>query len=168
MFLLNETDFFQNMWKYFIHHLDSSEEKSDIICEHYEKEISCSKDHLIQITYANYGRSSEIPCQGKRKYITTNCKSKKSLALAKKLCDGNNQCKIKALNSVWGNSCPGVIKYMDIRYQCLRKTDNELEHVKGGTGEMANPFKAVFIRDHSFTKCEICSKLTIRTPKQRH
>ena len=33
---------------------------------------------------------------------------------------------------------------MDIRYQCLRKTDNGLEHVKGGTGEMANPFKAVF------------------------
>ena len=105
--------------------LDSSEENSEIICEHYEKEITCPPGQSIKVAYANYGRTSDIPCQGKRKYITTNCKSKNSLTKAKDLCEGKRSCRLKALNSFWENTCPGVIKYLDIRYQCIGKIHEE-------------------------------------------
>lgn len=117
---------------------DSSEESAEIVCEHYQKEITCELGQTIKVAYANYGRTSEIPCQGKRKYITTNCKSKKSLAVAKSLCNGKRACRLKALNSVWGNACPGVIKYLDIRYQCVGdiQQDGKTQH---GAHFLTNP-----------------------------
>ena len=104
-----------------IYILESSEENAEIICEHFVKDISCTNGQTIKVVYANYGRTSEIPCQGKRKYIMKDCRSKDSLAMAKNLCEGKTSCHIKALNSIWGNTCPGVIKYMDIRFQCVGK-----------------------------------------------
>lgn len=95
--------------------------------------ISCPSNQTISIAYANYGRTSEIPCQGKRKYIMTNCKSKTTLIMAKALCEGRRECRITALNTYWGNPCPGILKYMDIRYQCVGQILQENgTQVRGG------------------------------------
>lgn len=100
-------------------YVGSLEENGEIICEHYEKTISCPAGKVIKVGYTNYGRTSDIPCQGARKYITTNCRSKTSLKIATKECQGKKSCTLKALNSIWGNPCQGVIKYLDVRYQCV-------------------------------------------------
>ena len=118
--------------------IGSLEESGEIICEHYQKEIACPPGKSIKIGYANYGRTSDVPCQGARKYITTNCKSKTSLAIAKRECQGKMNCTLKALNSVWGNPCEGVIKYLDVRYQCVTSLSNgrhDDERTLNNTGE---------------------------------
>ena len=114
---------------FYFFHLGVSDNNGEIICEHFQKNITCPTGQIIKLGYANYGRTSDIPCQSIRKYITRTCKSTDSLKIAKKECEGKNHCVAKALNSVFGNPCPGVIKYLELRYQCVpEKTSNAIKN----------------------------------------
>ena len=115
--------------------LGSLEENGEIICEHYSKDIQCPVGKVIKIGYANYGRTSDIPCQGARKYITTNCRSNSAFRIASTECQGKSNCTLKALNSIWGNPCPGVIKYLDVRYQCVTPIEGSNQSTQGRIGK---------------------------------
>ena len=104
----------------------NSEENGEIICEHFEKNITCPYGQVIKVENANYGRTSQIPCQNSRKYITTNCKASNSLQKTKEICEGKRTCILRALNTVYGNPCPGVIKYLEFRFQCVNSPNSEM------------------------------------------
>ena len=44
---------------------------------------------------------------------------KKSLQKCQATCDGSNSCNVKAINSVFGDPCPGKGKVLSMSYQCV-------------------------------------------------
>ena len=82
------------------------------------KEIKCPEGQLIFVADAMYGRQSINVCPtiwDKE----TNCKSDLSLSVVRANCHMKNSCKITARTDAFGDPCPGVRKYLQVRYQCV-------------------------------------------------
>ena len=92
--------------------------------------ISCADNPgtVIQITFANFGRSSTSICvptaiedivKGQR----TDClrKVEHVLVLARSECQGKTQCELKAYAQIFGDTCPGTFKYLEVHYYCKIK-----------------------------------------------
>lgn len=89
-----------------------------LICEYQSKNISCPADQVIEMVYANYGRTSSRPCAWGT-HQDTNCTLPSSTNVAREYCDGHNSCELVAKNSMWKvNPCPGIIKYVELKYIC--------------------------------------------------
>ncbi|XP_065064969.1 nematocyst expressed protein 6-like [Rhopilema esculentum] len=89
-----------------------------IACNLNVKEIKCPVGQLIYVADAMYGRQSIYVCPTiwDRE---TNCKSDSSLSVVRANCHMKNSCKITARTDAFGDPCPGVRKYLQVRYQCV-------------------------------------------------
>ncbi|XP_070562243.1 L-rhamnose-binding lectin ELEL-1-like [Ptychodera flava] len=86
-------------------------------CEHDKHDtitLSCSRGGTIHIWYAMYGRLETNVCPDS---ATTNCRSASSLSATNRLCEGRNSCQVSARNSVFGEPCQGVGKYLEVVYE---------------------------------------------------
>lgn len=89
-----------------------------LICEYQSRTISCPSDQVIEIVYANYGRTSIRPCAWGTHH-DTNCTLPSAINTAREVCNGRNSCELVAKNSMWKvNPCPGIIKYVEVKYIC--------------------------------------------------
>ena len=87
------------------------------ICENSQRTISCPRNMVIRIRSANYGRLNGKTCPSKL-IKTTNCRSKKSLSVVIKSCNGKRSCRLIAKNNVFGDPCVGTFKYLRVDYLC--------------------------------------------------
>lgn len=89
-----------------------------IICEYESKTIKCPGDQLIEVVNANYGRTSSRPCAWGTHQMT-NCTLPSAIDTARKHCNKHNSCELIAKSGMWGaNPCPGIIKYVEVKYMC--------------------------------------------------
>ncbi|XP_063438001.1 uncharacterized protein LOC134719020 [Mytilus trossulus] len=91
-----------------------------IICERNSAFISCNSQ--ISIAEAIYGRQTDTSiCPTLVK--TSNCRSPASDGKVKSQCNGKSLCELTANNHQFGDPCPGVVKYLEVKYTCTK-----LEH----------------------------------------
>lgn len=76
------------------------------------------------MVYANYGRTSTRPCAWGTHH-DTNCTLPTAINTAREHCNDKNSCELIAKNSMWKtNPCPGIIKYVEVKYICNEVTPN--------------------------------------------
>ena len=92
---------------------------SEHVCENDNLTISCadSPNTTLYITCANFGRTSNTTCYDSNAK-STECFGSDSLSRAKGLCQNHVSCNLSASNTVFGDPCSGVSKYLEIGYEC--------------------------------------------------
>ncbi|XP_077984347.1 uncharacterized protein LOC144438987 [Glandiceps talaboti] len=85
-------------------------------CERSTLAINCNA-LSINIMYANYGRTATDVCSSGSS--VTNCIEDTSLSVVAGVCEGKVSCSIDAQNSVFGDPCSGVQKYLEVQYECV-------------------------------------------------
>lgn len=95
-----------------------------VACEHQLMKLDCPNGATIQIHSASYGRKSRTICSnGSNTDQTVTCHSASSLQKVRGKCDGNQRCSVFASNSVFGDPCHGVFKYLDVQYSCFTQCE---------------------------------------------
>ena len=91
---------------------------SEHVCELGYLTISCAHrpNTTLYKTYANYGRTSYGTCFD-RSAINTECIGSNSLLIASGLCQNHVSCTVVANNTVFGDPCSGVSKYLELGYE---------------------------------------------------
>ena len=95
---------------------------NEIVCEKFyyglqKKTINCYFNEVISVKKANYGRTSKNICGTSN---TTTCYSHNSFDIISNNCGGKQYCTIKASNSIFGDPCVGVEKYLRVVYECVK------------------------------------------------
>merc|ERR1711962_939743 len=118
-------------------------------CEHHRLDISCEAGKVLRIDWATYGRLDGRTNCGKQGIHKRNCRASKSLEIVKNRCQSKRTCSINAWNSVFGDPCYGVKKYLEVYYQCISSEDTfkcgkkgktQLMRIVGGTETQVNEF----------------------------
>merc|ERR1711915_795693 len=86
-------------------------------CEGSSLTLSCNAGESITVIYAQYGRSTGAICPGTNSGQT--CYNPSSINTVRGSCNGQQSCTVSATNSVFGDPCPNVYKYLDVYYFCL-------------------------------------------------
>ncbi|XP_065297125.1 latrophilin Cirl-like isoform X5 [Dermacentor albipictus] len=89
-------------------------------CEGSQLRISCDAGHLVQLIRANYGRFSISICNehGTLDW-SVDCMSPRSFRVMQQSCDVKKGCTLPASTDVFGDPCPGTLKYLEAHYQCI-------------------------------------------------
>ena len=89
------------------------------VCHYNTATIGCPAGLVLKIDKAFWGRVQKDLCH----YVSvTNCGLQEISATTKKLqgmCDNAPSCKIHAIETVLGNQCSSVSKYLEINYTCI-------------------------------------------------
>ncbi|XP_076814782.1 L-rhamnose-binding lectin CSL3-like [Clavelina lepadiformis] len=86
-------------------------------CEHQTPvRVSCPAHYVIDVQDAFYGRLEKDRCGWNK---NDHCKAGNSLTIIKENCQNENSCILKAHNSVFGDPCHGVVKYIKFVYECV-------------------------------------------------
>uniref|UniRef100_A0A158R432 Latrophilin Cirl n=1 Tax=Syphacia muris TaxID=451379 RepID=A0A158R432_9BILA len=95
-----------------------------VVCEGDYANFSCPEGKYISLNIANYGRFSLGICNkdGVADWSTT-CQNSQTLGILQDFCDGRRVCKF-LVDERWfeRDPCPGVSKYLEASYSCLRVT----------------------------------------------
>ena len=97
-------------------------EHIEIVCEksYYgiqSKAITCPLNEVISVKNANYGRTEKEICGTSS---TIACYSRNSFEIVSNKCAGKQDCIIEASNSISGDPCVGVEKYLRVVYKCIK------------------------------------------------
>ncbi|XP_064477138.1 latrophilin Cirl-like isoform X2 [Ornithodoros turicata] len=89
-------------------------------CEGGQLHIACDEGHLVQLIRANYGRFSISICNehGNLDW-SVDCMSHRSFRVMQQSCDLKKGCTLPASTAVFGDPCPGTLKYLEAHYQCI-------------------------------------------------
>ncbi|TKS77257.1 L-rhamnose-binding lectin SML [Collichthys lucidus] len=74
---------------------------------------------IIHVYGADYGRRDQTTCSYKQppsQIQNTDCSNPTNIVSDS--CNGENSCTVKASNSVFGESCAGTLKYLEVAYMC--------------------------------------------------
>ncbi|XP_070563607.1 uncharacterized protein [Ptychodera flava] len=89
------------------------------ICENSQAILRCpSPGDTMHIVSANYGRTDDRTCVRGQLVSETSCISDTSFHIIYDRCEGRTTCVIPANNGVFGDPCPGVRKYLEVKYSC--------------------------------------------------
>ncbi len=97
---------------------------TDHVCEGENFHLECPTGKLISITSALYGRQTAFICND-RPISSTDCAASNSFDIVREKCDGFQSCDIAASNSVFGDPCRSVYKYLAIEYECEGRSPKE-------------------------------------------
>ncbi|XP_063691539.1 SCO-spondin-like [Bolinopsis microptera] len=105
------------IYKYLTATWECHSENSAEACEHSGIPISINcGEEMINIKHAAYGvYSNENTCGLS---YGGDCISETSLQAMKERCDGKNSCAVEALNSIFGDPCGGIYKYLTATWEC--------------------------------------------------
>lgn len=104
-------------------HLVKSQVKEVEICDNHSGNLKCGYGQRLKIKSAEYGRTDKEVCptsRGRKTTDTTTC-SLNVRPLLGKHCDNKYGCRLRSSSSRFGNPCPGVYKYLKVRYECTGK-----------------------------------------------
>ncbi|KAH3755161.1 hypothetical protein DPMN_189848 [Dreissena polymorpha] len=100
--------------------------KADIVlCETQSGTLTCSSNKKIHINWAMYGEDQGASHCSKTNDKTVRCYSQNAMATVQTLCESKSTCELKASNTVFGDPCGGVHKYLHVKYMC-RAPDKDL------------------------------------------
>lgn len=89
-------------------------------CEGSQLHIACDEGHLVQLIRANYGRFSISICNDHGTLDwSVDCMSHRSFRVMQQNCDLKKGCTLPASTAVFGDPCPGTLKYLEAHYQCI-------------------------------------------------
>lgn len=96
---------------------------TEFVCQFGSRNLVCPIGKTIEVKYANYGRIGHNVCY-RGGYRTAadrinNCYDETHTDLVKMLCDGHNSCVLYASDELFGDTCPGVYKYLQVKYGCV-------------------------------------------------
>ncbi|XP_078353646.1 L-rhamnose-binding lectin CSL3-like [Oculina patagonica] len=97
-----------------------SAEEHRRVCEHKVMTITCPDSMEINILSASYGRTQQGLCG---RNGNTKCHAGTSMRIARHECQGQPRCTLHASNTVFGDPCVGTLKYLEIKYKCVHKTE---------------------------------------------
>ena len=121
-----------------------------ITCENESVILNCFDGKVINVIEANYGRTDASTCpvttsSSTAKTTNTSCISTTTLSKIKrdfKACQGKETCDVEATSALFGDTCSGTYKYLNVSYECvndwpvLKLTDGTVE-VKNMLGEVS-------------------------------
>lgn len=89
--------------------------------------IKCDSG-VINVLRANYGRQSILKCRDhtdnrRAPIFTTDCTSRGSFEIVNFLCTNHQECSIPANSDIFGDPCAGTSKYLEVKYQCVKRND---------------------------------------------
>jgi len=153
--------------------LSTTPESHVFVCEHYQDSVTlnCQEpNHLIKITYAQYGRRSRDVCPYGN-HAKTDCGTSASENRVKEMCDGKKTCMVAARNSIFGDPCVGTVKYLEVTYTCQKPGPCTFR--KDGRYATRNVFQYLVCRNHeaSYESCrsnmiyDSCSKECVQHSK---
>uniref|UniRef100_A0A3Q3MHK0 SUEL-type lectin domain-containing protein n=1 Tax=Mastacembelus armatus TaxID=205130 RepID=A0A3Q3MHK0_9TELE len=90
-----------------------------VTCEHSLAHLQCAEEQVLSVYSADYGRHEQTTCSYKvpaTELQNTDCSGPTSKVADS--CNGKNSCIIRVSNSVFGDSCPGTYKYLELAYNC--------------------------------------------------
>ncbi|CAD5122242.1 DgyrCDS10690 [Dimorphilus gyrociliatus] len=97
-------------------------------CESSTMQIACPEGTVISINQAQYGRprydlhtcsNSNLRSRSVIKRVKkAHCGARSSMFQARRHCNGKSSCSIRATNSVFGDPCRGIYKFLMIGYIC--------------------------------------------------
>ncbi|XP_077988146.1 rhamnose-binding lectin-like [Glandiceps talaboti] len=92
---------------------------TEIACHSQTLSISCTTG-VIEIGYANYGRTAGKEVCSHNAVTDQDCHAGTSLAVVTAACDGQTNCNVVASNPTFGGSdpCFGTYKYLEVSYRC--------------------------------------------------
>ena len=104
----------------------SNVDENDIL--HFE----CGVYHGISIISANYGHldtdsisdSQWSSSDSQWNSSTDSCSLERNLDIVRAKCDTYSSCYVAVTNSVFGNPCGNVVKYLEVTYECVGKNNN--------------------------------------------
>lgn len=89
-------------------------------CEKKFLNIKCPDNNFISVVRANFGRFSITICNEHGNVDwSVNCASQQSFSVLSKNCGGHPNCSISASIEIFGDPCPGTLKYLEVHYKCL-------------------------------------------------
>ncbi|KAI9559365.1 hypothetical protein GHT06_016154 [Daphnia sinensis] len=101
----------------------SADAETEFICQFTSKTLACRNGKSLDIKFANYGRIGHNVCSrgGYRSGADriNNCYDESHTDLVGMLCNGQTTCVLPASNEVFGDTCPGVLKYLQVKYHCI-------------------------------------------------
>ncbi|KAL3207277.1 hypothetical protein MRX96_039728 [Rhipicephalus microplus] len=93
---------------------------TEYTCEGRELNISCPENYQIHLVRANYGRLSIGICNDfGRLDWSVNCMSYKSFLIMQDRCAHKSSCGTHVSSSLFGDPCPGTLKYLEMQYHCV-------------------------------------------------
>ncbi|CAN8004532.1 unnamed protein product [Ixodes hexagonus] len=96
---------------------------TEYTCEGRELNISCPENYQIHLVRANYGRLSIGICNDYgRLDWSVNCMSYKSFLIMQDRCAHKSSCGTHVSSSLFGDPCPGTLKYLEMQYHCVLAT----------------------------------------------
>ncbi|KAL1438033.1 hypothetical protein MTO96_048488 [Rhipicephalus appendiculatus] len=96
---------------------------TEYTCEGRELNISCPENYQIHLVRANYGRLSIGICNDfGRLDWSVNCMSYKSFLIMQDRCAHKSSCGTHVSSSLFGDPCPGTLKYLEMQYHCVLAT----------------------------------------------
>lgn len=115
----------RNVSKYLeIHYQCSKIPVKEIVrCNNKPLYIQCQRGAHIEIVHAEFGRRSPDFCPGANSTTTTTCQESSALNRVKLSCQGRYVCLIHTSTQLFGDPCPGVRKYLLVRYICANTPD---------------------------------------------
>lgn len=97
-------------------------DSSMVTCEGKKSTVSCAHKPgtSLHITHANYGRTALDVCLHPiLSTANSNCRESNSLTVVRQLCEHRVSCMITASNSVFGDPCGGIYKYLEVGFECV-------------------------------------------------
>lgn len=98
-----------------------SNERKVVTCEDQQLDIGCGREEVINVISAMYGRTDYHTCSNETNPATTNYKAKYATEIVQGQCQGENDCRVTASTSVFGDPCFGTFKYLTVTYKCQRE-----------------------------------------------
>ncbi|XP_040075366.2 latrophilin Cirl isoform X2 [Ixodes scapularis] len=96
---------------------------TEYTCEGRELSISCPDNYQIHLVRANYGRLSIGICNDYgRLDWSVNCMSYKSFLIMQDRCAHKSSCGTHVSSTLFGDPCPGTLKYLEMQYHCVLAT----------------------------------------------
>lgn len=97
-------------------------EPRKVVCENHNARLVCPAGKVIRVHGANYGRHDTYTCSSGIPYSqrrNTYCTSFTTTHLLSRLCNGKNKCHVTPSNSLFGDTCYGTYKYMQVSFYCI-------------------------------------------------
>jgi len=140
------------------------------ICEGSEDQLSCPEGSVVNIHEATYGRLSEDICPFTQPKVPAGgCRAVNSLSLVRAKCNNHRSCSLDALDSVFGDPCPGTSKYLNVVYSCQPEDEtSNVNMCEGETKTLSCPAGSVVnIQEASYGRLssEICQGYSYAVPE---
>ncbi|XP_076332623.1 latrophilin Cirl-like isoform X8 [Tachypleus tridentatus] len=98
----------------------SSQYRTAYACEGRDLNITCRPGYRIHLIRANYGRFSIALCnENGALHWSVDCMSRNSFRVMQDSCGMKSSCGLPASSLVFGDPCPGTLKYLEAHYRCV-------------------------------------------------